>query len=300
MKLHTPETVKPGDIVETQISPFGTFPAQVGKTRIDQICDRVAFDRIVAAFNKEVLVDFEHNAENGGDTTAAAWIQSVRVDPEKGLIGAFKYTDVGAEAVTNRRLRFLSPVWYLGADGRPERLVSVALTNKPNISVHPVLNRETGTTTVQENEDPAMQKIATLLGLAETATEEEILAAIGSLVSRVSELETAANTAEAEKTADEHKELIANRQQFVELYVKNKEAAKSLLATLKPRATPPTVVLNKAAAQKPSFAAPGANAESDPQAVLNKWKAMPEGDEKDNFLVTNKAAILAAHAKPTA
>lgn len=47
----------------------------------------------------EILVEFEHNAETGGDTTAAAWITNLRVDPERGLVGDFKFTDVGVKTL---------------------------------------------------------------------------------------------------------------------------------------------------------------------------------------------------------
>lgn len=136
-----PETVAAGDELEVQLAPYGDFPGVLGGRTVRQRCDRAAFERLAGNFSGEVLVDFEHKAERGGDTEAAAWVQALRVDPAKGLMATFRFTDVGAEAVANRRLRFLSPVWELDAEGRPCRLVSVGLTNKPNLPVRPVLNR---------------------------------------------------------------------------------------------------------------------------------------------------------------
>ena len=86
----------------------------------------------------------------------------------------------GAEAVSNRRLRFLSPVWPLDGEGRPTHLKSVALTNTPRIPVAPVLNKaQPGDTNVEDTkENETMDKIKEALGLAPEASEEEVLAAI--------------------------------------------------------------------------------------------------------------------------
>jgi len=137
-----------------QISPLGDWP----NGDVVQHVNRAAAEAMVASWReagaKEVLCDFEHNAEHGGETTAAAWISNLRIDPARGLMGDFRFTDVGAEAVSARRLRFLSPCWqcnvdrWAKGDAKPAKddapaevtpftLVSVALTNKPNIPVAP-------------------------------------------------------------------------------------------------------------------------------------------------------------------
>ncbi len=285
-----PEKLNPGDIIEAQICPFGSHPATVGSERIEQRCDQKAFEQLVAAFSKEILVDFEHKAETGGDTDAAAWIQALRIDPEKGLMGTFKFTDIGAEVVTHRRLRFLSPVWPLGQDNRPQRLVSVGLTNKPNIPVLPILNREPGQSHV-EDKDRKMDKIAQALGLPADATEADITAAIGALNQRLTELENATLKSEAEQVANAHAGQIANREAFIAGYVKNKAATLELLAALKPAAAAP-VVPNRAEAKTPASFLPGGSAGAeDPVSVHNRWSAMPHGPEKDAYLIANRAAV---------
>lgn len=139
--------VKPGEIIENvQICPVGDFP----NGDHQQHCTVEALQNVVkdwtARGSKEILVDFEHNSESSepnSDTSAAAWVSNVRVDPERGLVGDFKLTDVGAEAISNRRLRFLSVSWFVNKETHePIRITSIALTNKPNIPVAPVLNKE--------------------------------------------------------------------------------------------------------------------------------------------------------------
>ena len=82
-----------GEVIENvQICPIGDFP-NGGKM---QHCTAEALRNVAeawrAAGSKEILVDFEHSSEQGGtsDTSAAAWVSNVRVDPERGLVGDFK------------------------------------------------------------------------------------------------------------------------------------------------------------------------------------------------------------------
>lgn len=313
-----PETVAAGDEREVQLSPFGEFSGLLDGRRVIQTCDQAAFERLVANFSGEVLVDFEHKAELGGDTEAAAWVQGLRIDPAKGLMATFKFTDVGAEAVANRRLRFLSPVWSLDDEGRPERLVSVGLTNKPNLPVAPLLNRQ-GSLEVwtfggleespnglrpnapanqpsklpniqpSRKDHPMKEQLIAALGLAPEATDEEVVSAVAALRQRCDEQEAAALNAEAEQVAEENKDRICNKEAFKALYVRNKEDAMAFLACTKPAA--PRTVINRAEARPPLPLA--AQADSD-AVLLNKWTAMAEGPEKDAFLALNKAAIQRA------
>ena len=290
-RIGLPSEVKAGEALEVQLSPYGRFPNVTDDgERIVQVCDRAAFERVVANFSDELLVDFEHDSELGGPTTAAAWVQKVFIDEEMGLMAVFKLTDLGAEAVTQRRLRFLSPVWTLDEAMRPERLISVGLTNKPNLPVRPLLNRAPGLRNVEDKGQNTMkEQLIALLGLAAEASDEEVMAAVQALKQENDAYAEAALNAEAEAVADENADRLANREAFKALYVKNRDAAKALLATMKPSTKAP--VCNRAVAKTPEHL--GAAADSD-QALLNKWKAMPAGAEKDAFLTMNKAALQRA------
>lgn len=130
-------TVEPNEEIEIQLSPFGSF-YQVDDNGKDvlQICDKTAFDQVKNAFEeskKEVLVNKEHLAETGGDSIAYAWITAIRMNPILGLMGTIRVTDLGAEAITQKHYRYPSPVWALDVNDRPIKLVSVGLTNKPNL-----------------------------------------------------------------------------------------------------------------------------------------------------------------------
>ena len=324
-----PKTIRPGDELEVQLSPYGNYPGLRGDERVIQRCDRAAFEAVVRNFRPEVLVDFEHHAETGGDTEAAAWVQRVRVDPVKGLLATFRFTDAGADAVSNRRLRFLSPVWELDGDGRPVRLVSVGLTNKPNLPVRPIMNRapgqgsleawklgglakdggalphtptiyttNKGTTMEPDTNEPTpaapdfRARLLEILGLGPDADDAAILQAAENLAQVAAEAQEAALNAEADAVAEENKEAIQNKAAFVRLYVANREAGRAFAACLRrvPAATP---VCNRAQARRPAPLAAEADADRD---ALAKWERMAPGPEKDAFLVLNKAAIQRACA----
>lgn len=281
-----------------QVSPFGEYPGEQDGARIVQVCDMAAFDRLVEAFAPEVLVDFEHRADETDDTTAAGWAQELRCTPEAGLEARIRWTDVGADDLRNRRRRYLSGVWRCDADGRPLKLLRISLTNTPNMPNRPVLNKadpkQPGEPIVgaPQPKDPQMKQIAALYGLPETASEADILAAakadrdkLAALQKQIDEMQQAQLATEAESVAAENKDRIANKDQFKGLYVRNKALALEFLACLpKPEPAP---VCNKDKARPPSFAG---GAAKDAGACKNKyqtWRAMADGPAKDAYLDAN-------------
>ena len=259
------ESVAPGEVIENvQICPVGDFP-NGGR---EQHCTLEAFENVVATWkklgSKEILVDFEHKCEAGGtsDTSAAAWATNLRVDKKLGLVADFKMTDLGAEAVSNRRLRFLSVAWFVNKETHEPMVIrSIALTNKPNIPVAPVLNREpSGVVNVEEKKGPNMDKIKEALGLSPDATDEEILAAIEEAKKAKEEAaelkanaEKAALDAEAEKFAEENKAK-CDKAVLKAQYIANKEVAKALVAAIPTPKAPAQTILNKGTSDAPKVA----------------------------------------------
>ena len=260
-----PETVQPGEtLAAVQLCPFGNFPGE--KTM--QVCDRAAFEQLIADWrangSKEILMDFEHQSEVerlDSDTRAAAWISNLAVDDERGLVGDVKFTDQGAEAVSNRRLRFLSCTWYTDKAGRPTKMTTVALTNKPNIPVAPILNKEPvpGVKNVEGKKGSTMdiEKLKQALGLPAEATEEQVLAAIQEgqdAKAKAAELQANAEKAALEKEADEFAEANAkkcNKEVLKAQYIANKDVAKALVAGIPDAPAAAQKVLNKKDAKTP-------------------------------------------------
>jgi phage I-like protein len=287
------KTVKPGETIENvQICPVGDFP----NGDRNQHCTLEALENVVAKWKedgeKEVLVDFEHNSEAGGtsDTSAAAWVTNLRADQERGLVGDFKLTDLGAEAISNRRLRFLSVAWLVNKETRePFEIRSIALTNKPNIPVAPVLNRETnGVINVEEMKGPNMDKIKEALGLSADATEEDILAAVQEALKakeEVAELKANAEKAQLEAEAEDFAEknkAKCDKAVLKAQYIANKEVAQALVAGIPEVKAPPQKILNK-----------GSQA---PELKLNKEDARSQmaalpAEKRAEFYQNHKAEI---------
>ena len=261
-----PETIQPGDVLPAvQLCPFGNFPGEKSM----QVCDRAAFEQLIADWrangSKEILMDFEHQSEVeriDSDTRAAAWISNLAIDDERGLVGDVKFTDQGAEAVSNRRLRFLSCTWYTDKAGRPMKMTTVALTNKPNIPVAPILNKEPvpGVKTVEEKKGSEMdiEKLKQALGLPAEATEADVLAAIQEgqdAKAKAAELQANAEKEALDKEAEEFAEANAkkcNKDVLKAQYIANKDVAKALVAGIPDAPAAPQKVLNKNAAKTPS------------------------------------------------
>ncbi len=294
-------TVAAGEVLKNvQICPVGDWVGAKG----NQHCSPEALQRVVDFWqedgSQEILVDFEHNAEAGGtsDTSAAAWVTNLRFDNARGLVGDFKMTDLGAEAVSNRRLRFLSVAWYVNKETRePMKITSIALTNKPNIPVDPVLNREPGPGVVNVEEKKGstmdMEKLKKALGLPDDATEDQILAAIKEGVdakSQAAELQANAERAAAEKEAEEFAEQNKDKLDKAVLkaqFLANKEVAKALVAAIPaPKAPAAQQVLNKGNAQEPEA--------SDLVKELNK---LPAGEKRCRFVMEHAKELAELSAK---
>ena len=276
-----PETVQPGETLPAvQLCPFGNFPGEKSM----QVCDRAAFEQLIADWRangaKEILMDFEHQSEVeriDSNTTAAAWISNLAIDDERGLVGDVKFTDQGAEAVSNRRLRFLSCTWYTDKAGRPTKMTTVALTNKPNIPVAPILNKGPvpGVKNVEGKKGSAMdiEKLKQALGLPAEATEEQVLAAIKEgqdAKAKAAELQAKAEKAALEKEAEEFAEANAkkcNKDVLKAQYIANKDVAKALVAGIPDAPAAPQRVLNKQTASTPS---------AREEVVLQRNKAVAE------------------------
>ena len=289
-----------GDILPgVQISPLGDWPQ--GQT-IQHVTEE-AVRQMIAAWqkngSKEILCDFEHRSEEGGtsDTSAAAWISNLAFDPERGLVADFTFTDVGAKAVSSRRLRFLSPVWEcevtrwidekrgIPAEVVPTELVSVALTNTPNIPVAPILNKGQPDNSTVEDKEKSMDKIKEALGLAPEATEEEVLNAITAMVKAKKDADEAALEKEAEDFAERNSKK-CNKEVLKAQYLANKEVAKALVAGIPDAPEKPQQLLNKGGAKAPAKG-------DDLYKELNK---LPAGEARIKF-ITEHAAEFADAAK---
>lgn len=160
------EKVEVGKAFAIQLAPVGKYPQFIEdpdnpgqQKEVLQILDEQAMNTLVKNFDEAkaeaekdgkryaVLVDADHSSEIPGangemDTRASAWVTRLYVDPEKGLMAEIDPTSKGVEEINGKVYRFVSGAWTLDDDGRPEKLVSIGLTNKPNLPVAPIINAE--------------------------------------------------------------------------------------------------------------------------------------------------------------
>lgn len=163
-----------------QILPAGSFAPNDGRGPwVLSDCGAVIAATRRALGNLDMLLDYnhqsEHSAKNGRPAPAAGWITDLEARAD-GIYGKVAWTERGAEAVKKREFRYISPVFLHDRDGRVTRLVSCALTNTPALDLAALCERNSETST-REQPDMDPKLIAQAFGLAETATEAEIIAA---------------------------------------------------------------------------------------------------------------------------
>ncbi|HHL7164620.1 TPA: phage protease, partial [Escherichia coli] len=125
----------------------------------------------------KIPVDIEHATEikgpRGEDAPAYGWVEELRVTDSSTIEGRVVWSESARWMLSERRYRYYSPAFFFDADGAVTRLSSVGLTNKPNLDF-PALNTEKNPMTVPV-------QITGLLGLAESATVDDTVAAIKQL-----------------------------------------------------------------------------------------------------------------------
>lgn len=162
-----------------QLFPMGRQVARDG--RVWELVDRAHAEQVVAATlarlgSAELMIDYDHQAVTaekvGGTAPAAGWVKQFHVQDD-GIWADVEWTAPAAEKLARQEYRYISP-WF-GFDKETLRLTrffNAALTNTPALELAAVASeRDPGATM-----DP--KAIAKALGLAETATEAEVLAAI--------------------------------------------------------------------------------------------------------------------------
>ena len=203
-----------GTIEEVMIAPIGQF---IGSDKegnpVEQNFTEESLEVIANDLNesgREVLLDKDHNSAKDGlnrDTQSLGWFSKFIVKPLKGLFAALKLTKTGRELIENREYRHVSPVFRLGENGEPAKLVSVAATNTPAIDVpeNVILNSKPNEETEMTKEEIIELVKNTLADLtkkesAEAETTEEVVE------NNCSKTET--KNEEPETTVDEVKEEI--------------------------------------------------------------------------------------------
>jgi phage I-like protein len=122
-------------------------------------------------------------APKGGASPAFGWMSNLCADENGAIWADVEWTERGREALNKKEYRYISPVFYSDERGEINCILRAALTNTPNLQL-PALNSEQGSHEQPENinmEDCMDKILCAALGLAETATVNDALAAIDKL-----------------------------------------------------------------------------------------------------------------------
>ncbi len=131
------------------------------------------------------------------DTRAYAWITSLQARDD-GLYIHPRWSEPGREMLQHAFYKFLSPRWQMRplGDGtfEPVRLLSVGLTNNPNIPGEAIANQKPGVATsilVQVTREEILPKLLNALELDPNAAPEVLLANVEQLAQAASETRSA-------------------------------------------------------------------------------------------------------------
>ena len=287
IKLDNPQHIEAGSELWIHLAPIGKWPQWDDEgNKVIQDVSVKTIENMMTAFDNPVLVDCDHTSEEGGSTKAMAWITQLAHEEGVGLRGKMEFTEDGAKLVSNGEYRYVSPVWIIDNDGCPTRLVSVALTNRPNLPVRAIGNSQKTVVNnnAKEGNKIMLTKLIELLGLAPEATEEEIVAAVTSLKEQVADFVEKEAEAEAEAFAAENEDKVEDKEALKNAFKKNPELARSILANCKKAVVntapakitePAKPVCNAAAAKKPVMSIKNSLAGKGAHAIVAEMEKNP-------------------------
>lgn len=114
-------------------------------------------------------------APKGGASPAFGWMKNLCADTKGAVWADVEWTLRGREALLKKEYKYISPVFLTEKNGEINCVLRAALTNSPNLQL-PALNAEKNNT-----EDSMNKELCAALGLPETATEAEVIAAAKAL-----------------------------------------------------------------------------------------------------------------------
>ena len=126
------------------------------------------------------VIDENHStdlsAPKGGEAPAFGWFRNFGVESDGSIWADVEWNARGHKAVSEKEYRYISPVFARDKDGNITEILRAALTNNPNLD-NPALN-SSQETAEEKNMD---KELCAALGLPETATTADALAAIAKL-----------------------------------------------------------------------------------------------------------------------
>lgn len=188
-----------GDSLWLQVTPAGAFAPSDGRAmdvpawRLDAASASALIERFKARQTPPVL-DYEHQTlhkeSNGQPAPAAGWFRELEWRDGQGLYARVELTARARSLVEADEYAFFSPVFSYAPDGTVLALHMGALTNNPAIDgMEPLARRAAATFGLQSPSEVVpvteeeLKALRQALGLADTATVAEVMAAVEALKS---------------------------------------------------------------------------------------------------------------------
>jgi phage I-like protein len=181
-----------------QLLPAGHFRARDGRPATDcpnltdWVCEGDAGQMVVSRFNQDampLLIDYEHQTlsaeDNGKPAPASGWGSNMQLSAD-GLTVEVEWTDAAKQMIKAKEYRWISPVFtYDETTGQVLKILHAALTNYPALTgLRPVTARHSNPE--QETDMPLKPETLTLLGVAASASADDIHTAIATLKAKLS------------------------------------------------------------------------------------------------------------------
>jgi len=214
------------DVDTIQLLPAGRFRSEDGSGRPEDVpywqVDAEVAQRLIAQFEargQDCVIDYEHQTlsveDNGAPAPAAGWIKRLHWREGQGLYADVTWNARAREYIRAQEYRFISPVFAYDTQGRALMILHAALTNNPalpgmdevRLAAARALSKITALKTAPDGagksvitvKDVSMNEellklLRALLGLGETASEADILAALPAFSAKL--------TADQEKLAE--------------------------------------------------------------------------------------------------
>lgn len=202
LRVEIPAGQVPTDV---RLIPAGEFRAVDGRptdcpTWVMEAADGERCVAAMAARESALVIDYEHATlhakQAGSRAPAAGWFGDLEWRPGDGLYAiGVEWTAQAAQDIASRAYRFISPVFsYDPISGRVDKLLHAALTNDPGLDgltdlaalAADLFLPPTTSRGIAMNE--LLKKLLASLGLQESATETEALAAVAALKTNVATL----------------------------------------------------------------------------------------------------------------
>ncbi len=165
---------------EIKILPLGHIHSQKGDFEVDDESVKLIVEQFKKR-NVDLVVDYEHQTLKDVQAPAGGWIEDIYKGRDA-VMAKVKWTDRAKEYLKNREYRYISPVVMVRKkDRKAAALHSAALTNTPAIDGMFAVVNSLGTDDMKEDGEETkmdIKELAKLLGLPETATEEEVKSAL--------------------------------------------------------------------------------------------------------------------------